>query len=46
METLLVTLAAIAGGAWLVFAACRLRTAQSRLATLRAQRRRDLPGRR
>ena len=46
METILVTLAALAGGAWLVFAAHRLGQARSRLATLRMQRRRDRVGRR
>ena len=46
METLLVTLAAIAGGAWLVFAAYRLGQARIRLAVLDQQRRRDRAGRR
>lgn len=41
METILVTLAAIAGAAWLVFAAHRLGQARIRLDTLRGQRRRD-----
>jgi hypothetical protein len=41
METLLVTLAGIAGGAWLVFIAHRLGQAHVRLAMLRSQRRRD-----
>jgi hypothetical protein len=41
METLLVTLAGIAGGAWLVFVAHRLGQAHLRLDMLRDQRRRD-----
>ena len=41
METILVTLAAIAAGAWLAFAVHRLGEAHSRLSTLRAQRRND-----
>lgn len=41
METLLVTLAGIAGGAWLVFVAHRLGQAHVRLDMLRSQRRRD-----
>ena len=41
METLLDTLAAIAGGAWLAFAAHRLGRARIRLGMLRDQRRRD-----
>ena len=46
METILVTLAAIAGGAWLVFAAHRLGEAHVRLDMLRSQRRRDRQGKR
>lgn len=41
METILVTLAAIAGGAWLAFVAHRLGQAHVRLSVLRAQRRND-----
>lgn len=46
METILATLAAIAGGAWLVFAAHRLGQAHSRIDMLRSQRRRDSERRR
>ncbi|MES2315855.1 MAG: hypothetical protein V4631_00030 [Pseudomonadota bacterium] len=46
METILVTLAAIAGGAWLVFAAHRLGEAHSRIDMLRSQRRKDRQRRR
>ncbi|MES2018439.1 MAG: hypothetical protein V4484_18275 [Pseudomonadota bacterium] len=42
METILVTLAVIAGGVWLAFAAHRLGEAHSRLTMLRAQRRNDM----
>lgn len=41
METLLVTLAGLAGGAFLAFVAHRLGQAQTRLDVLRSQRRRD-----
>lgn len=41
METVLVTLAAAAGAAWLVFVAHRLGQAQIRLDMLREQRRKD-----
>lgn len=41
METVLVTLAAIVGGACLVFVGHRLGQAHSRLDLLRSQRRRD-----
>jgi threonine/homoserine/homoserine lactone efflux protein len=41
METLLFTLAGIAGAAWLVFVALRLGQAHVRLDMLRHQRRRD-----
>ncbi len=41
METLLVTLAGIAGGVWLAFAIHRLGEAHSKLDMLRHQRRRD-----
>jgi hypothetical protein len=41
MEILLVTLAGIAGGAWLVFVGHRFGQAHVRLGTLRNQRRRD-----
>ena len=39
METMLLTLAAIAGGVWLIFAAHRLRQARSRINLLRSLRR-------
>ena len=41
MEALLMTLAAIGGGAGLVFVATRLEEAQARLELLRSLRRRD-----
>jgi hypothetical protein len=41
METVLVTVAAIAGAAWLIFAVYRLGEARSRLALLRTLRRKD-----
>ena len=41
MESILFTLAAIAGGAWLVIAAHRLGQARVRIGMLRSQRRRD-----
>lgn len=41
MEVILFTLAAIAGGASLVFAAHRLGQARVRIGVLRSQRRRD-----
>lgn len=41
MEVIFVTLAGIAGGAWLVFAAHRLGQARIQLDMLRNQRRRD-----
>jgi hypothetical protein len=41
METILVTLAALAAGAWLAFAVHRLGEAHSRLTLLREQRRND-----
>jgi HAMP domain-containing protein len=41
MEAILVTLAALAGGVCLVFAAHRLGEAHSRLDLLRSQRQRD-----
>ena len=44
METVLVTLAALAAGAWLAFAVHRLGQAHTRLALLRSQRQRDRQG--
>lgn len=41
METVLVTLAALVGAAWLGFVAQRLGQAQTRLDMLRNQRRKD-----
>ena len=41
MEAILVTLGAVAGGVWLVFAAHRLDQARVRIGVLRNQRRRD-----
>jgi hypothetical protein len=41
METILVTLAAVAGAAWLVFVAHRLGEEHIRLDMLREQRRKD-----